>query len=110
MKKTLIIALLFAAAACSKKAVPDASKAESALTQDHVERAKQKFPDLTLAQLQEGKKINDETCGSCHKLHQPTELSEEAWRKIVPPMAKKGKLDSRSEDLVLRYLVSLSKN
>mgnify|MGYP002077123683 CR=1 FL=1 len=109
MKKVLIIALVFAAVACSKKTVPAGSKTESALSQADVERGQAIFPDLSLTQLQEGKKINDQDCGRCHRVHQPAELTEQEWRKIVPIMAKKAKIDKQAEDLVLRYVVSLSK-
>jgi cytochrome c5 len=109
MKKTIVIALLFAAAACSKKAKVDTPKAAAELSQADVERGAIKFPDLTLAQLEEGKKINDASCGNCHKLHQPWDESEAEWREIVPKMAKKANLDSRSEDLVFRYLVGLAR-
>jgi hypothetical protein len=108
MKKMLVPVLLMAAIACSKKTVPDAAKTDE-LGQAELDRAVQKFPDLTLVQLQEGKKINDANCGRCHKLHQPWDEPEAEWREIVPRMAKKARLDSKSEELVLRYLVGLAR-
>ena len=102
MKKLFIISLVFIAAACAKKAVP-------VLSESDVSRGEKIFPGLTINELNEGKRLNDENCGKCHKLHQPKDESETEWRKIVPPMAKKAKLDDQQAELVLKYLVTMSK-
>jgi cytochrome c5 len=78
------------------------------MTQADADRAAAKFPGTNLADLEKGKTTYEANCGKCHKLHAPASRNEEAWRKIVPPMAKKSKLDAASEDLVLRYVVTMS--
>ena len=79
-------------------------------TEADVNHANTKFPEsgITLAQLQQGKAIYEGNCGKCHKLFQPKNESEAEWRKVVPPMARKAKLDAESEKLVLQYVVTMA--
>lgn len=102
MKKIFIVASLFLVACATAKI-----ESGSALSQADADRAAQKFPGTTLADLGKGKKLYEENCGTCHKLHAPTSRKEDAWRKVVPPMAKKAKIDEQSHDLVLCYLVTM---
>ena len=46
-------------------------------------------------------------CGTCHNLKDPHSQSEEGWRKIVPPMAKKAKLTADQEILILHYVLTM---
>ena len=106
MKKVifpLIIASIMIGCAASKIAIP---------TQADADRAKSKFPDITVADLSEGKILYEEKCTTCHGLYKPTSHSAEAWHSIVPEMTRKAnknttKIDSRQEKLILQYLVAM---
>ena len=108
MKKFSIGLLVIMLWSCSVKLLP--------LTQADAERAKDKFPESTLESLNEGKMLFEKHCGLCHNLKKPTSHSEAKWRVIVPKMVKnvnrkmkKEELDKHREDLILQYLVTMSK-
>lgn len=106
MKKRIFILLTttsFLACTAYKLAEP---------TDADVEKAKTKFSDINLQQLQDGKKLYENNCNLCHKLYQPAAINEEQWRKIVPVMVKKvnkktgqNTLTSKDEDKILKYLL-----
>lgn len=84
-------------------------------TQADADRGKAKYEGLTLASLNEGKELFQQNCSQCHGLKSPTSKTEEKWNKIVPIMVKKvnkkaGKeeLDAAEEQLILKYLVTMS--
>ncbi|MBX7094139.1 MAG: hypothetical protein K1X56_05415 [Flavobacteriales bacterium] len=105
MKKTIFFASMILAIACG---APKVATTTAEMNQSDADRAAAKFPGTTLADLQKGKTIYEANCGKCHKLHAPNSRGEEGWKKIVPPMAKKAKLDDASMDLTLKYLVTMS--
>ena len=76
--------------------------------QSDADRGASKFPGLTLASLQEGRSLYEASCGNCHELYKPAFTNEDGWRKIVPVMAEKAKIDDKSEQLVLQYVVTMS--
>jgi hypothetical protein len=81
--------------------------------QSDVERVKTKYPDYTLAELNQGKILYEENCGNCHSLKKPSSESEQEWNKIVPEMAKKAdkkgiKIDPKQQELILKYLITMS--
>ncbi|MBL7804177.1 MAG: hypothetical protein JNL02_10615 [Saprospiraceae bacterium] len=96
----VLLVLLVTACGTAKIAAP---KEADAL------RAAEKFPGYTLADLQKGHMLYKENCGKCHGLKSPRSLDEAGWRKIVPPMAKKAKVNATTEDAILKYLVTMSK-
>ena len=105
MKKTLIILSIGVLTACSPKLIT--------LTQSDAERVSQKFAGITLAELNEGKALFEQNCNKCHELKNARKKSEENWKKIVPAVAqrankKAGKevIDSKTQDLILKYLVT----
>lgn len=83
-------------------------------TQSDVDRVASKFPNYSLAELNEGKQLYENNCGLCHALHKPTSLDEQGWRKIVPPMVSKtnkktgNTLDAKAEEKILRYVITMS--
>lgn len=107
MKKISLLSFIVILSACSAK-ISTASATAGKLTAADAERGAQKFPGYTLIQLEEGKRLNDEHCGRCHRLHTPVSHAEAAWQKIVPRMAKKARLDEQSGELILKYLVTMS--
>ncbi len=74
-------------------------------TSDDASRGKAIWTDCTIEKLKETHTLYINKCGSCHGLKDPKSESEEAWRKIVPPMAKKAKISSAEQDLILNYLL-----
>jgi cytochrome c5 len=101
MKKIIILisVTFFVACAAYKPLAP---------SQTDAERATQKFPGTTLADLNQGKTIFEESCKKCHSLKKPFTKSEEEIRNVLPKMAKKAKIDSQQEDLVLKYLLTMN--
>jgi cytochrome c5 len=86
-----------------------AAKKAIVLSQTDADRAAATFPGATLASLTEGKRHYEENCGSCHGLKKVTSENEAGWRKIVPDMAQKAEIDAKKEDLILQYVVTMSK-
>lgn len=81
-------------------------------TQADIERSQARFPDITLQEIQEGKKLYENNCILCHKLYDPGNFSEERWRNIIPPMVKKvnkktgqTKLTTQDEEKILKYIL-----
>lgn len=101
----IVASVAFAGCFAAKKAMP---------TQSDADRGAAKFPGYTLAELNQGKGLYENNCGKCHGLKKTTSESEAEWRRIVPAMVakinKNGKvLDDHSQELILRYLVTMSK-
>jgi hypothetical protein len=114
MKRSIIIAstiLLFVAACKSSKSVTTPLSE----TEADVARMSSKFEGYTLAQLKDGKMHYQQKCASCHGLKNPTSRNEAQWQSIVPEMTAKanrkaGKvvIDNKSQDLILKYLITMS--
>lgn len=100
MKKILFLYSILLFWACSATVLKP--------TQSDADRGASKFPGMTLAELNEGKTLYEGNCGKCHELKKPAALDEAGWRKIVPVMAGEAKIDGRSEQLVLQYVVTMS--
>jgi cytochrome c5 len=101
MKKVISILLVavFASCAAYKPAAP---------TQADADRAAQKYPGTTLADLSEGKTIFEQHCDKCHSLKRPFKHSAEEVTNVLPKMAHKARLDSRQEELVRKYLLTMN--
>jgi len=99
MKKYIFITALFLAACGTalKLAVP---------TEADATRAATKFPGTTLSDLSNGKLAYEANCAKCHNLKDPARYSEEKWRKVNPPMAKKAGIDAATEELILKYVLT----
>lgn len=105
MQKSITLLLLALVAACSSKLLLP--------TQTDVDNVSVKFPNYTLAQLQQGKINYEKYCGTCHKLYKPTDFDEPKWQHEVPDMARKMKrkqnidLDAATQDNILKYLLTM---
>ena len=84
-------------------------------TQADVDRVGSKYSGYTLDELNKGKAIFETNCNKCHGLKSPTSRNEKKWTKIVPKMVKnvkrisgKNKLDEKSQELLLKYLITMS--
>ena len=105
MKKLSVIGLIvLIGCSTSKLASPN---------QSDVDRVAEKYPDYSLADLNQGKTLFQQNCGKCHGLKDPKEYNEDQWNKIVPPMVKKVNknglvLDEKAQKQILRYVVTMS--
>ncbi len=81
-----------------------------------VQKAGTRFPNATLADLQQGKTIYQNHCGGCHPHKKVSSFTEAQWRTITPKMvAKTNKkfknvIDARGEEVLLQYLVTMAKS
>ncbi|MBI1837459.1 MAG: hypothetical protein HYR91_09370 [Flavobacteriia bacterium] len=57
------------------------------------------------AEALQGQTLYTNHCGKCHKLEPIHEFSESKWRKIVPDMCKKAKLNDEQQSLILSYVL-----
>src|SRR6478736_6985599 len=79
-------------------------------TQTDVDRVQSKFPNYTLAELNQGKAMYEQHCAECHNLKNPTKFSENEWRRLVPEMVEKtnkkhpNAIDAQTQDLILKYV------
>jgi cytochrome c5 len=101
MKKVLVLASVIVLIAC-------ASYKPIAPTQTDVDRAAQTTPGITLTDLNEGKAIFESKCHKCHSLKRPFTKSGDEIEAALPKMAKRAKLDSHQEELVLNYLLTMT--
>lgn len=108
MKKLLLILSIVFLAACKPVRLITPGQAD-------VNRVSQKFPGLTVGELNEGKSIFENNCNICHRLKNPESKSEKRWDRIVPKMVhrvnkrkKQNGIDSTSEVILLKYLVTMS--
>ena len=101
MKALLGLALLGAAllGACGGSPIPEPSSADASRGTAH-------FPDLTLAELEQGRTLYVSRCGSCHVLKRPAELPAENWAHEVEEMRSKNgvKLSDAEARAIARYL------
>ena len=107
MKKSFYLFLIIAFTACSVKLIPP--------SQSDVDRVSAKYPGYTLAELNDGKSLFEQTCNKCHRLKNPSSRNEDKWKKIVPKMIaklnkKEGEevIDDKQQESILRYLITMS--
>ena len=77
-------------------------------TQKDAERAAKEIPGITLADLNEGKAIFEQSCRKCHTLKKPFNKTDEEIKDAMPRMAKRAKIDEKQSELVYHYLVTMS--
>lgn len=102
MKYLIIASSLLFLAACSPKIAKPTAADET--------RGKVLYADVTLANLEKGHSLYNEKCGGCHKLINPTAETDEKWKKILPVMGKKAKLDPAQYELIERYVYTMRAN
>lgn len=77
--------------------------------QEYVDRVADKFPGYTEEEYVKGKALYAQHCKRCHGLKPEGNYTEAQWRKIVPPMAQKAKVDAEIEASILKYVVARAK-
>lgn len=106
MKTSLLLLSLISLLACHTLVLIEPAQAD-------VDRMKNKYPDLSLDELKQGKQNFERYCGNCHKHKNPNSRSEKQWSKIVPQMCQKvnkrnnNVLDEKAQQGILRYVLSV---
>jgi len=84
-------------------------------TQTDADRVQSKFPNYTLAELNQGKVMFEKHCAECHNLKNPAKFTEKEWQKEVPKMVKKNNkkypnniIDTQNQELILKYVITMS--
>ena len=65
------------------------------------EKKTSEFPS---AEISEGSTLYAANCGKCHALPEINKYSQEQWKGIIPPMAKKAKLDTEAENKIMKFV------
>jgi mono/diheme cytochrome c family protein len=60
--------------------------------------------NATLEQLQQGRDLYINNCGSCHNLYSPDDFSVNSWKSIMPRMASKTNMNTSQVSLVSKYV------
>lgn len=81
------------------------SKDSSANTSDlYLPAAGDATANATLQELQQGRVIYVDNCGSCHGLYSPDDFSASQWSGIMNSMAPEAGLSSGDKSLALKYV------
>ncbi len=74
------------------------------------ERAVRRWPEVTLATLQAGRKMYVAKCSGCHSLRSPSSKPADTWPSALDEMEQDGDLTlTRSERLLIeQFLVTMS--
>lgn len=93
------VLLATALAACGGASLPQPTAADASRGAAH-------FPDLTLAELEQGRSLYVSRCGGCHTLKRPAELAPQQWDQEVTEMREKNgvKLSDAEARAIVRYL------
>ncbi|HXH17473.1 MAG TPA: hypothetical protein VNJ07_00190 [Chitinophagales bacterium] len=75
-----------------------------------VATASQHFPGITYESLQKGYHLYVTKCSGCHRLYEPSEHTGEQWRKLLPEMAERAKLNDEEQDLIYKYLMTMTES
>ncbi len=93
--KLILAVLALVLASCSKGTV-------SAMSEKPAETMPRNL-DLSAANLYA------EQCASCHELQPREKYTATQWKRIVPDMAKKAKIDASQEAIILNYVLEAAK-
>ncbi len=91
---------LVVATACATLAEPTPVDAAWAAT---------RWPDATEDELRRGRALYVKRCAGCHALRLPERYPSSTWAEHVDEMAKRAKLPGDEREVMLRYLVTMSR-
>ena len=60
--------------------------------------------NATLLQLQQGRILYINNCGSCHGLHSPDEFSSAQWNLVIAQMGPRTNMSDTQIELVKKYV------
>jgi hypothetical protein len=92
------VASALAAGACATQ-LPAPNQADAT-------RIAMEWPGTTVETLARGRTAYLDRCSGCHAAYSPDTQPAAAWRKIVAEMATRSRLDHRTTEDVVRYLVA----
>jgi hypothetical protein len=94
---TALIAGIFFLTSCSKNTPGNTSAL-------YMPSAGDATANASLQELQQGRVIYIDNCGSCHSLYTPDDFSASQWPGIMNSMAPKAGLSSADKALALKYV------
>lgn len=62
------------------------------------------LPNANIAELQRGRQLYINNCGSCHTLYLPEKYSTEQWSLWIKKMKPKVKITDEENTLILKYV------
>lgn len=71
-------------------------------------RARQRWNQYDLAQLQQSHHLYVNKCGGCHTLYLPSYFKADKWSSVVDEMADDAKLNAKEKEMILNYLIVMS--
>jgi len=92
----IFVARMIFATGCTKKG-SDTSSLYSPTSADATATA-------TLQELQQGRSLYIDNCGSCHGLYNPDSYTPSQWRNIISNMSRNTGLSSSEVQLVTKYV------
>ncbi|MFZ4400277.1 MAG: hypothetical protein ACOYO1_09600 [Bacteroidales bacterium] len=60
--------------------------------------------NATLAELQQGRELYINNCGSCHNLYSPDSYTPTAWKTNIAKMSPKTSMNAAKVSLVTKYV------
>jgi cytochrome c5 len=87
--------------ACAARSLP-------AVTPADADRAQQRWPEMTAAQLDRGRTLYAARCSNCHQPVQPSDVPAPEWPGHVDEMRERAHLDDGEATLVKRYLITMA--
>lgn len=87
--------------ACGRAPLPVVSPAD-------VARASERWPDATEAELNAGRDVLRRSCGGCHLVPMPADVTPANWPGVLDEMAPEAALEADERQALERYLVTLA--
>lgn len=109
MKLSLLAILLLAFVACSTVSVPVKTEPVE-LKPEPAHTSPAPAPTVSKMELMYGQSLFEKNCNGCHDLPNPVKYDEAKWRKILPDMAGRAKIDDATQNLILGYVVTTTNN
>ena len=98
--RTLILVAL-TSAACARSVPPRATLVD-------LQRGQQRWPDLSLDALAEGRSLFMSKCSGCHQPPPPSEHAAAEWPEEVGAMAERAGLTDDVREKIERYLITMA--
>jgi mono/diheme cytochrome c family protein len=100
MKRKGMIAMIFISAMAAS-----CTKTPNSTGDLYVPTSADATANATLAELQQGRTLYVNNCGSCHGLYSPDSFTSSQWKNsIMPSMGSKTPMNSTEKTLVTKYV------
>jgi len=101
MRRLAIATVVAALTACAHSTAPVATDADAA-------RAQERWPGITVGELNHGRKVYVGHCSGCHLPPAPTAHAVDSWPGHVREMSERSGLTSDEEAAVIRYVQTMA--